>query len=636
MGALLSQFMNKYPYTDFHELNADWLIKTLMEMINQVENFVSLNAIKYADPIQWDIVRQYEKNTVVIDPLTGTAYISVQPVPSGVALTRTEYWTVVFDLGSFVTRAAKNFSNRYETNTTLTATFSTTAGDWLVWGDTLYEALVNITAGDQYVVDSNIRHITMEEVVNALAQAIQNVQNNVDLLDAKVGDLNDLDTSIKTSVVNAINSLIADRNNIIYNVETAPGADDDAKLSDAITKADTDGAMFFKNATDSHTYNNTNIASAGLNENITEFRNTENGGVFNILVGHDSPNTDQLAPTVFVQKTISHSQGSDFKSHSFGAGDFECIGHGSGDGDNPSAGGYVALVGLAKNVSVNTTGDYTNQKWDFKGVTIGLLGEAITDGYNAEVTAGVWANVASCNLTDNEFDNLPVGAQFTTIGEEINCWIRHKDAGYKPYLTGPGNVVGLFINNYQEYFNETPRQKNFTFAININGTPVDGDYSNNDIDDWNSHYTGIEIDKIIHTGIHFGGYMANGSIGIEFMPNYSIYAQRPENSIALGDTLMNMGSYFGATAKLGDFGRSGKNLVYCRNAVNSFDVVMSTSKVSGASVSAVTAVNTTTDPDTGDIATVTPTSSVIADRKIRVYLGGEEIELLGMYVGPEP
>lgn len=187
MGALLQQFMNKYPYTDFHELNADWLIKTLMEMINQVENFVSLNAIKYADPIQWDIVRQYEKNTVVIDPLTGTAYISVQPVPSGVALTRTEYWTVVFDLGSFVVRAAKNFTNHYEADTTLTATFPSNAGDWLVWGDVLYKALVNITAGDTYVVNSNIQAFTMEMLV---------------------GHLDSLTTETKTSIVDAINELV--------------------------------------------------------------------------------------------------------------------------------------------------------------------------------------------------------------------------------------------------------------------------------------------------------------------------------------------------------------------------------------------------------------------------------------------
>ena len=204
MGALLTQFMNKYAYTDFHELNADWMIRTMMELINQVENFVSLNAIKYADPIQWSITRQYEKNTVVIDPLTGTAYISVHPVPMNVLLTNTDYWTVVFDLGSFVVRAAKNFTNRYEADTTLTATFPSNQGDWVVWGDTLYEVIVpTINAGDQYVVNSNIRLITMEEVCDALAQAINAV-------DTKVGDLNDLNTSVKTSVVNAINSVVAD------------------------------------------------------------------------------------------------------------------------------------------------------------------------------------------------------------------------------------------------------------------------------------------------------------------------------------------------------------------------------------------------------------------------------------------
>ena len=264
MGALLTQFMNKYAYTDFHELNADWMIKTLMEMINQVENFVSLNAIKYADPIQWNITSQYEKNTVVIDPLTGTAYISVKPVPMGVVLTNTDYWTVVFDLGSFVVRAAKNFSNRYEADTTLTATFSSSNGDWLVWGDTLYEVIVpTINAGDQYVIDSNIRHITMEEVADALAQAIQNVQQNVDNLDAKVGDLDDLTSPDKTSIVNAINSVLTDigtsisaislkLNNLkIYNVKdygaVGDGVTDDTQsIIDCITA---NGGAYFPEGT---------------------------------------------------------------------------------------------------------------------------------------------------------------------------------------------------------------------------------------------------------------------------------------------------------------------------------------------------------------------------------------------------
>lgn len=195
---------NQYPYLNLNDLNLDYLLNEIKSMYNEVTNFVSINAIKYADPIQWNITNQYEKNTVVIDPLTGTAYISVAAVPSGVALTRTEYWTVVFDLGSFVTRAAKNFTTRYEEETTTTATFSTTAGEWLVWGDTLYIANVNITAGDSYVVDGNIRRITIEEVKNTIMQLIS---DNYDALITMIGSLDDLTTSDKTSIVAAINSL---------------------------------------------------------------------------------------------------------------------------------------------------------------------------------------------------------------------------------------------------------------------------------------------------------------------------------------------------------------------------------------------------------------------------------------------
>ena len=192
---------NQYPYINVNDLNLDYILSQIKTMMNEVTNFVSINAIKYANPIQWDITRQYEKNTVVIDPVTGTAYISVAPVPAGVALTRPEYWTVVFDLGSFVTRAAKNFSNRYEAETTLTATFNTAMGEWLVWGDTLYKALVNITAGDSYVVDSNIQHITVEDVYNEYLNTIATVL-------AIIGDLVDLNTPDTTSVVNAINSVV--------------------------------------------------------------------------------------------------------------------------------------------------------------------------------------------------------------------------------------------------------------------------------------------------------------------------------------------------------------------------------------------------------------------------------------------
>lgn len=90
------------PYTNFHDLNLDWIIKALTDIDRRLANFVSLNTIKYADPIKWDITSQYAQNTLVIDPQDGTAYLSVQPVPQGVQITNTDYWTPVFTLQNFI------------------------------------------------------------------------------------------------------------------------------------------------------------------------------------------------------------------------------------------------------------------------------------------------------------------------------------------------------------------------------------------------------------------------------------------------------------------------------------------------------------------------------------------------------
>lgn len=222
MNLLNLGFLNKYPYTDFHELNLDAFISVLKAIIDEMNTFVSLNAIKYADPIQWSIIRQYEKNTVVIDPLTGTAYISVEPVPMGVALTNTQYWTVVFDLGSFVTRAAKNFTSHYEADITLTATFNSAANDWIIWGDTLYHVNVNITAGDTYVIGSNITPFTLEDYI---------------------GHLEDLLTTNKTSIVDALNEIVTNIKDIsikingIITPDMFTGANDSEKIQAAIDYA---------------------------------------------------------------------------------------------------------------------------------------------------------------------------------------------------------------------------------------------------------------------------------------------------------------------------------------------------------------------------------------------------------------
>lgn len=41
MGRLLNMFINKYNYTDFHELNIDWLIDATKELATEVDNLIS-------------------------------------------------------------------------------------------------------------------------------------------------------------------------------------------------------------------------------------------------------------------------------------------------------------------------------------------------------------------------------------------------------------------------------------------------------------------------------------------------------------------------------------------------------------------------------------------------------------------
>lgn len=183
---------DKFPYTNFHELNLDWILKMLSELSNKLENFIALNTIKYADPIQWNITTQYEANTVVIDGNTGTAYISTKPVPSGVALTNTDYWTVIFTLD--ILSANQNITLRND-GANIISTFASNTGDWLLWNSTLYKVIQNIVVSEAYVPGYNITIYTVEDFIHEYINRINDI----------IGDLDNLVTSDKSSVVGAIN-----------------------------------------------------------------------------------------------------------------------------------------------------------------------------------------------------------------------------------------------------------------------------------------------------------------------------------------------------------------------------------------------------------------------------------------------
>ena len=161
--------IHRAPYTNFHELNLDWIIEVLNEFNTKLTNFVSLATIKYANPIQWNITSQYETNTVVVDS-NGNAYLSVQPVPSGISLDRTEFWTKIGNFDELWANVKKAITPNDEGHSP-TATAARAVND-LVWAN---GALVRVTramiAGDAYVPGSNCVSSSTNEVLHYLITA---------------------------------------------------------------------------------------------------------------------------------------------------------------------------------------------------------------------------------------------------------------------------------------------------------------------------------------------------------------------------------------------------------------------------------------------------------------------------------
>lgn len=155
---------NEYPYRNLTDLNLDFILKAIKTLQNELTKFINFNTIKYADPIQWNIATQYEANTVVIDGTTGNAYLSTKPVPSGVALSNTDYWTVIFNYATQLDSLREQIAAANE-ETSTTATASRAVGD-LVWlNGRLAEVTAAMIAGDSYVENSNFEFTTIEELI---------------------------------------------------------------------------------------------------------------------------------------------------------------------------------------------------------------------------------------------------------------------------------------------------------------------------------------------------------------------------------------------------------------------------------------------------------------------------------------
>ena len=228
--------IHRAPYTNFHDLNLDWIIEVLNEFNTKLTNFVSLATIKYADPIQWDITSQYEANTVVVDS-KGNAYLSVQPVPSGVSLDRVEFWTKIGNFDELWADVKKAITPNDEGHSS-TATANRAVND-LVW---VNGALVRVTramiAGDAYVPGSNCVSSSTNEVLHYLVttfneglSAEKTARENADTqlqtaIDAETTARENANTQLQT----AINAETTARENADTRLQTAINAETTARI----------------------------------------------------------------------------------------------------------------------------------------------------------------------------------------------------------------------------------------------------------------------------------------------------------------------------------------------------------------------------------------------------------------------
>ena len=186
---------NEYPYLNLTDINLDWIVAMIKKLRNDIDDFVNINTIKYADPFIWDITRQYEMNTVVVAGLDGTAYISVRPVPVGVAISNSDYWTVIFNYGQSIDDLKSTIA--YNEGSGTTATKAMTTGELVYVLGSLYKVTSDMAVGTAYVPGGNVTEYTVAQYLMDLVAAVSAEAAARDAADAALGDRIDAETQAR-------------------------------------------------------------------------------------------------------------------------------------------------------------------------------------------------------------------------------------------------------------------------------------------------------------------------------------------------------------------------------------------------------------------------------------------------------
>ena len=170
-----------FPHTRTYEGDLGFVIKKIIELTERYDNFFAYNSIKFADPIEWNITKQYPAYMIVFDG--DTSYISKRPVPPGIVITNGDFWEVLGSLiidgqaRVMIERILHFIANDYEGGSTATALRA--VGDYIVIYGSLWVTTRPINVGETYTEGYNIEHVTVETMIN-------------DIIDTKVPDVDNI------------------------------------------------------------------------------------------------------------------------------------------------------------------------------------------------------------------------------------------------------------------------------------------------------------------------------------------------------------------------------------------------------------------------------------------------------------
>ena len=164
----MSNFLNQFPYSDFHEMNLDWILKAVKKVYEDMEHFKASNEVTYEG--LWNITHQYETNDIVLDQERGYLMISIQPVPAGIDILNEDYWIPVSPFRIDTELDATSYNAI--ANKTVTEKFNSVDSDIALVNYNLTDEINTRMTDDSALsarIDVNSEAITAEESARAEA-----------------------------------------------------------------------------------------------------------------------------------------------------------------------------------------------------------------------------------------------------------------------------------------------------------------------------------------------------------------------------------------------------------------------------------------------------------------------------------